>query len=116
MSKALEAILLGTWSAPEGVTTVRRHLVMNGPSSNMAQSIKQSDAHLDTEVAVLRFMRDFHSRWYSPTEIHMNIKTKFSVGGLGNILRGMVAEGFLLVDYKSKNKKALMYKFNGAKK
>lgn len=113
MSEALTRILFGTWTPPETCGPTRKNLVMKGLPTNMSEHIRSSDAYMNTEVEVLRFMREFKNRWFSPAEIHLNIKTKFSVGNLGMILREMVEDGFLLVEVKSKNKKVQLYKFNG---
>lgn len=114
MSQALAAILLGTWVPPEGKETIRRHSCIKGVDKNKA--LHEHDSYIELQVTILRFMRDFPKRWFSPSEIHMNIETKFSMSGMGVVLKDMAKEEFLLVQFKTKNRRAVMYKFNGVEK
>lgn len=109
----LMTILCGSWSPPEGKVTTRKMSVMKGLSNNMTDHVKESDSYADTELEILRFLRDHKNRWFSPSEIKLNIKTRFSVGNLGLILRGMQEQDFVLVQKASKTSRYLVYKFNG---
>ena len=73
MSDMLTTILFGTFTPPEA-TKVRTNLCMKGVSA--ASEHEESAAFLDAQLSVLRFLRDFSGKWYSPAEIHMNIKTR----------------------------------------
>jgi hypothetical protein len=109
----LTTILCGTFEVPEAPTKTRRHSCM---AESKKEERDQSKKEEQITLEVLRFLRSFRGRGFSPAEIAINISTKTSTFVLGRILNDMADEDFLIRYLPTAKAKKYLYKFNGGEK
>lgn len=110
MTHPLYTVLFGQWSPPEATGQGKTHLCLN---DRAGRERYESEGFVQVELEVLRFLRVHRSRWFSTAEIKFGLGTKFSAGGLGVVLRGMVKNDFVAMK-PGPRPRVPLYKFNGA--
>lgn len=110
MSDLLHKVLFGTFIEPTAIQ-IRVHSCL----TNCAKHERfESESYANLQTEILRFLRENQGQWFLPTEIKLKIKTRFSVGELGVVLRTLTKEEFLL-SQPGFRKRIQLYKFNGVR-
>lgn len=110
MPHPLFNVLFGQWSPPEATGQGKTHLCLN---DRAGRERYESEGYVQVELDVLRMLRQHQGRWFTTAEIKMKLKTNFSAGGLGVVLREMVKNDFLTTK-PGPRPRVPLYRFNGA--